>query len=75
MNDISLFDYTESLCEFEEELNKTIDDADLDILNQQLNELDEQEVKFNLTVIVWYSYKRLFEMLVFLKLNENFLKA
>lgn len=44
LDDFDLFDFTESNEELNEEFNQTLDDAELDSLENQLNEYEEQEV-------------------------------
>ena len=41
---MDLFEFTESLDEFENELEQTLDDPEIESLERQINELDEQEV-------------------------------
>jgi hypothetical protein len=44
LDDFDLFDFTESDEELNDEFNQTLDDAELDSLENQLNEYEEQEV-------------------------------
>jgi len=44
LNDFDLLDFTESDDDFNNELNHTLDDPELESLEKQLNEFNEQEV-------------------------------
>ena len=44
MDDFDLFEYTESFNEFDDDLNQTLDDAELDAVTSELDEIDEQDV-------------------------------
>jgi len=47
LDDFDLFDYTESFNEFDDDLNETLEDAELDALSKQISEIDEQEVNYS----------------------------
>ena len=43
LDDLDLFEYTESFNEFDVDLNQTLDDVELESLDAELEEIDEQE--------------------------------
>jgi len=47
LDDFDLFDYTESFNEFDDDLNETLEDAELDALSKQISEIAEQEVNYS----------------------------
>ena len=57
LNDFDLLDFTESLDEFDEELDQTLDDAEVDALDKEIEEMDELEVHIVFLAMVHNAFK------------------
>lgn len=57
LNDFDLLDFTESLDEFDEELDPTLDDAEVDALDKEIEEMDELEVHIVFLAMVHNAFK------------------